>query len=113
MHDKTYGDSVGNGRGQLLWENVRASGVLFSGDFTHDQSSGKIDGSPEASSKSLYPNLSYNPDDTNQGKDSATHKNMLGLSARCDWAFSSSVTLTSITGLRNVRARYELVATRR
>jgi iron complex outermembrane receptor protein len=104
LHDKTYGDSVANGRGQLLWEASESFRVLFSGDLTHDQSSGKIVRLSGSLEPSLYPNLSYNPDDTNQGKDSATHKNILGLSARCDWGVSSSVTLTSITGLRNVRA---------
>jgi iron complex outermembrane recepter protein len=104
LDDKTYGDSVANGRGQLLWEASDSFRVLFSGDFTHDQSSGKIVRLSGNLEPSLYPNLSYNPDDTNQGKDSATHKNILGLSARCDWGVSSSVTLSSITGLRNVRA---------
>jgi len=102
LHDKTYGDSVANGRGQLLWEPLDSFRVLFSGDFTHDQSSGKIVRLSGSLEPSLYPNLSYRPDDTNQGKDSATHKNILGLSARCDWGASWG-TLTSITGLRNVR----------
>jgi iron complex outermembrane recepter protein len=101
LHDKTYGDSVGNGRGQLLWEPSDTFRVLFSGDFTHDQSSGKIVRLSGNLEPSLYPNLSYNPDDTNQGQNSGTHKNVLGLSARVDWD-NAWGTLTSITGLRRV-----------
>ena len=101
LHDKTFGDSVGSVRGQLLWEPSDSIRALISGDFTHDQSSGKIVRLSGSLEPSLYPNLSYNPDDTNQGKDSETRKNILGLSARVDWD-NSWGTLTSITGLRHV-----------
>jgi iron complex outermembrane receptor protein len=101
LHDKTFGDSVANGRGQLLWEPSDSIRVLLSGDFTHDQSSGKIVRLSGSLEPSLYPNLSYNPDETNQGKNSETRKNVLGLSARVDWDTAWG-TLTSITGLRRV-----------
>jgi iron complex outermembrane receptor protein len=101
LHDKTYGDAVGNGRGQLLWEPSDSTRVLLSGDFTHDQSSGKIVRLSGSLEPSLYPNLSYHPDDTNQGKNSETRKNVMGLSARVDWDATWG-TLTSITGLRRV-----------
>jgi iron complex outermembrane receptor protein len=101
LHDKTFGDSVANGRGQLLWEPSDSIRLLFSGDFTHDQSSGKIVRLSGSLEPSLYPNLSYNPDETNQGKNSETRKNILGLSARLDWD-NTWGTLTSITGLRRV-----------
>ena len=101
LHDKTYGDSVGNGRGQLLWEPSDDVRVLFSGDYTHDQSSGKIVRLSGNVEPSLYLNLTYDPDQTNQGQNSGTHKNVLGLSARLDWDASWG-TLTSITGLRRV-----------
>jgi iron complex outermembrane recepter protein len=101
LHDKTYGDSVGNGRGQLLWEPTDDLRVLFSGDYTHDQSSGKIVRLSGSLEPSLYPNLTYDPDQTNQGKNSETHKNILGLSARVDWDASWG-TVTSITGLRRL-----------
>jgi iron complex outermembrane receptor protein len=101
LHDKTYGDSVANGRGQLLWEPSDSFRVLFSGDFTHDQSSGKIVRLAGNLEPSLYPNLSYDPDQTNQGENSGTHKNVLGLSARVDWDTAWG-TVTSITGLRRV-----------
>jgi iron complex outermembrane receptor protein len=101
LHDKTFGDAVGNGRGQLLWEPSDSLTVLLSGDYTHDQSSGKIVRLSGNLEPSLFPNLSYNPDDTNQGKNSETRKNVMGLSARVDWNASWG-TLTSITGLRRV-----------
>jgi iron complex outermembrane recepter protein len=101
LHDKTFGDAVGNGRGQLLWEPSDSTRVLLSGDFTHDQSSGKIVRLSGSLEPSLYPNLSYNPDDTNQGENSETRKNITGLSARVDWDAAWG-TLTSITGLRRV-----------
>ena len=101
LHDKTFGDSVANGRGQLLWEPSDSFRMLFSGDFTHDQSSGKIVRVAGNLEPSLYPNLSYNPDDTNQGINSETRKNVLGLSARVDWDTAWG-TITSITGLRRV-----------
>jgi iron complex outermembrane receptor protein len=101
LHDKTFGDSVANGRGQLLWEPSDSIRVLLSGDFTHDQSSGKIVRLSGSLEPSFYPNLSYNPDETNQGKNSETRKNVLGLSARVDWDTTWG-TLTSITGLRRV-----------
>jgi iron complex outermembrane receptor protein len=101
LHDKTYGDSVGNGRGQLLWEASDDVRVLFSGDYTHDRSSGKIVRLSGSLEPSMYPNLTYDADQTNQGENSGTHKNILGLSARVDWDASWG-TLTSITGLRRV-----------
>ncbi|MDB6043068.1 MAG: TonB-dependent receptor [Gammaproteobacteria bacterium] len=101
LHDKTFGDAVGNGRGQLLWEPSDSLTVLLSGDYTHDQSSGKIVRLSGSLEPSLFPNLSYNPDATNQGKNSETRKNVMGLSARVDWNAAWG-TLTSITGLRHV-----------
>jgi iron complex outermembrane receptor protein len=102
LDDKTYGDSVINGRGQLLWLPAADVRVLFSADFTHDQSSGKIVRLSGNIEPSLYPNLSYSPDNTNQGENSNTHKNILGLSARVDWDAPWG-TLTSISGFRDVR----------
>jgi len=101
LHDKTFGDSVANGRGQLLWTPSDRLRVLLSGDFTHDQSSGKIVRLSGDLKPSSYPNLSYKPDETNQGKNSETHKNVLGLSAHVDWD-NDWGTLTSVTGMRRV-----------
>jgi iron complex outermembrane receptor protein len=102
LHDKTYGDAVGNLRGQLLWQAADDVKVLFSADYTHDQSSGKIVRLSGSIEPSLYPNLSYNPYDTNQGRNSDLGKNVLGVSGRMDWDMSWA-TLSSITGFRDVR----------
>src|SRR6267378_4068042 len=102
LHDKTYGDAIGNVRGELLWLPADDLKVSFSGDYTHDTSSGKIVRLSGSLEPSLYPNLSYNPENTNQGQNSDLRKNVLGLSARVDWDTSWG-TLSSITGLRDVR----------
>jgi iron complex outermembrane recepter protein len=102
LHDKTYGDAIGNIRGQLLWLPADDLKVSLSGDYTHDASSGKIVRLSGTLEPSLYPNLSYSPENTNQGQNSDVHKNVLGLSARVDWDTSWG-TFSSITGLRDVR----------
>jgi iron complex outermembrane recepter protein len=102
LHDKTYGDAIGNVRGQLLWLPADDLRVSFSADYTHDQSSGKIVQLSGSLEPSLYPNLSYSPENTNQGQNSDVHKNVLGSSARVDWDMPWG-TLSSITGLRDVR----------
>ncbi|MDB5976695.1 MAG: TonB-dependent receptor, partial [Nevskia sp.] len=101
LHDKTFGDSVGNGRGQLLWEPREDLKVLFSGDFTRDTSSGKVVQLSGNLQPSLYPKLSYSPNDTNQGLNSTSNRNVGGSSARVDWDLSWA-TLTSISGFRRV-----------
>jgi len=102
LGDKTFGDAIGDVRGQLLWQPSDSVRAVFSGDYTHDQSSGKIDQLSGSIEPSLYPNLSYGPYNTNQGQNSASRKNILGSSARVDWD-NDWGTLSSITGLRNVR----------
>jgi iron complex outermembrane recepter protein len=102
LDDKTYGDSVENFRGQLLWQPSDDLTALLSADFTHDQSSGTIAQLSGSLQPSLYPDLSYSPYSTNQGENSIGRKNILGLSARVDWSMPWA-TLTSITGFRNVR----------
>ena len=101
LHDKTYGDAVGSGRGQLLWEPRDDLKVLFSGDYTRDTSSGKVDQLAGNIEPSLYPDLSYSPKDTNQGLNSTSNKNVGGTSARADWDLSWG-TVTSISGFRRV-----------
>jgi iron complex outermembrane receptor protein len=101
LRNKTYGDGVGNVRGQLLWQPASDLKVLFSGDYTHDESSGKIVELSGNLAPALYPSLTFDPQQTNQGKNSTTRKNILGLSARADrdlvWG-----TVTSITGFRRL-----------
>jgi iron complex outermembrane receptor protein len=96
----TYGlDNLAQLRGS--WTGPLA-GHELAGKFTVDvKHRGKIVRVAGDIEPSLYPNLSYETDDTNQGKNSATHKNVLGLSARVDWDAAWG-TVTSITGLRRV-----------
>lgn len=107
LHDKTYGDNIGNVRGQLLWKPADDLKVLFSADYTHDRSSGKITELLGNVEPSLYPSLSYDPQSTNQGRNSDLHKNVLGASARVDWQRPWGL-VSSITGLRDVRVRTDL-----
>jgi len=101
LHDKTYGDAVGNGRGQLLWEPRDDLKVLFSGDFTHDLSTPKIVQLSGNVEPSQHPNLSYGSNDTNQGVNATGNSNVGGTSVRVEWD-TSWCTLTSIFGFRRV-----------
>jgi iron complex outermembrane receptor protein len=101
LHDKTYGDATGNGRGQLLWEPRTDLKVLISGDFTHDLSTPKIVQLSGNIEPSQHPNLSYGPNDTNQGINATGNSNVEGTSTRVEWD-TSWCTLTSISGFRRV-----------
>jgi iron complex outermembrane recepter protein len=102
LNDKTFGDTAGNVRGQLLWNPSDDLSILFSGDYTRDRSSGKIAQLSGSVEPSLYPNLSYGPYNTNQGVNSRDDKNVLGFSTRVDWNLSWG-SFTSVTGFRDVR----------
>ncbi len=101
LHDKTNGDAIGNGRGQLLWEPADDVKVLFSGDFTHDLSTPKIVQLAGNLQPSQYPNLSYAPNDTNQGVNATANNNITGTSTRVGWE-TPGFTLTSISGFRRI-----------
>ena len=101
LHDKTYGDTLGNGRGQLLWEPGGDLKVLFSGDFTHDLSTPKIVQLSGNIEPSQYPTLSFSSKDTNQGINATGNSNVEGSSIRAEWDKSWG-TLTSISGFRRV-----------
>src|SRR6266436_5711602 len=101
LHDKTYGNATGNGRGQLLWEPRNDLKVLIGGDFTHDLSTPKIVQLSGNIEPSQHPNLSYGPNDTNQGINATGNSNVEGTSARVEWD-TSWCTLTSISGFRRV-----------
>jgi iron complex outermembrane recepter protein len=101
LNDKTYGDAVGSGRGQLLWIPRGDLKVLFSGDFTHDLSTPKIVQLSGDVEPSLYPHLSYGANDTNQGTNATANSNVEGTSVRVEWS-QPSYTLTSISGFRRV-----------
>ncbi len=101
LHDKTYGDAVGNGRGQLLWEPADNVRVLVSGDYTHDLSTPKIVQLSGSLQPSQYPNLSYAANDTNQGVNATGNTNVAGTSTFVEWN-APGFTLTSISGFRRV-----------
>jgi len=101
LHDKTYGDATGNGRGQLLWEPRNDLKVLIGGDFTLDLSTPKIVQLSGNIEPSQHPNLSYGPNDTNQGINATGNSNVEGTTARVEWD-TSWCTLTSISGFRRV-----------
>ena len=101
LNDRTYGDAIGSGRGQLLWIPRGDLKVLFSGDFTHDLSTPKIVQLSGDVEPSLYPHLSYGANDTNQGTNATANSNAEGTSVRVEWS-QPSYTLTSISGFRRV-----------
>jgi iron complex outermembrane receptor protein len=101
LHDKTYGDAMGSGRGQLLWEPGADLKVLLSGDFTHDLSTPKIVQLSGNLEPSQYPRLSYGANDTNQGSNATANSNVEGTSLRVEWN-QPSYSLTSISGYRRV-----------
>jgi iron complex outermembrane receptor protein len=101
LHDKTYGENLGSLRGQLLWTPSSAVRVLFGGDYLDDTSAGKAQWLVGNFQPSLFPTLSYSPDDTNQGSNARTDKKVGGLLTHVDWQLPFA-TLTSITGYRKV-----------
>src|SRR6202030_690992 len=101
LHDKTYGENLGSFRGQLLWTPSAEVRVLFGGDYLDDTSPGKTQWLVGNFQPSLFPNLSYNPDNTNQGSNATTDKKVSGLLTHVDWELPVA-TLTSITGYRKV-----------
>jgi len=101
LHDKTYGENLGSLRAQLLWTPSSELRVIFGGDYLDDTSAGKVQWLVGNFQPSLFPTLSYSPDDTNQGSNSHTDKKVGGLLTHIDWQLPAA-TLTSITGYRKV-----------
>jgi len=101
LHDKTYGENLGSFRGQLLWTPSAEIRVLFGGDYLDDTSAGKTQWLVGNFQPSLFPALSYSPDNTNQGSNAHTDKKVGGLLTHVDWELPFA-TLTSITGYRKV-----------
>jgi iron complex outermembrane receptor protein len=101
LHDKTYGENLGSFRGQLLWTPSSEVHVLFGGDYLDDTSPGKTQWLVGNFQPSLFPTLSYSPDNTNQGSNARTEKKVGGLLTHVDWELPFA-TLTSITGYRKV-----------
>jgi iron complex outermembrane receptor protein len=63
LHDKTYGENLGSIRGQLLWRPSSDLRLLAGGDFLDDTSPGKTQWLVGNFQPSLFPTLSYSPDD--------------------------------------------------
>jgi iron complex outermembrane receptor protein len=63
LHDKTYGENLGSIRGQLLWTPSSDLRLLAGGDFLDDTSPGKTQWLVGNFQPSLFPTLSYSPDD--------------------------------------------------
>jgi iron complex outermembrane receptor protein len=101
LHDKTYGENLGSLRGQLLWTPTSDLRVLLGGDYLDDTSAGKTQWLVGNFQPSLFPTLSYSPDDTNQGSNAHTEKKVGGLLGHVDWELAFA-TLTSVTGYRKV-----------
>jgi len=101
LHDKTYGENLGSFRGQLLWTPGSEVRVLLGGDYLGDTSAGKTQWLVGNFQPSLFPTLSYSPDNTNQGSNAHTDKKVGGLLTHVDWELPFA-TLTSITGYRKV-----------
>jgi iron complex outermembrane receptor protein len=101
LHDQTYGENLGSLRGQLLWTPSSDVRVLFGGDYLDDTSAGKAQWLVGNFQPSLFPTLSYSPDDTNQGSNAHTSKKVGGLLTHLDWELPFA-TFTSITGYRKV-----------
>jgi iron complex outermembrane receptor protein len=68
LHDKTYGENLGSLRGQILWTPTSDLRVLLGGDYLDDTSPGKTQWLVGNFQPSLFPTLSYSPDDTNRGR---------------------------------------------
>jgi iron complex outermembrane receptor protein len=98
---KTDGDDEYDVRGQLLWEAAPDLEVLLGADFMRDNGGGYPSRVLANFTPALFPNLSYNPNTTNQGFNGFDHREIGGGMARVTWTNPYGV-LTSITGYRNV-----------
>src|SRR5882762_638626 len=85
LHDKTYGENLGSVRAQLLWTPFSDLRVLIGGDYLDDTSAGKTQWLVGNFQPSLFPTLSYSPDNTNQGSNARTDKKVGGLLTHIDW----------------------------
>src|SRR5258708_4874543 len=101
LHDKTYGDNLGSFRGQLLRTPGSDVRVLFGGDYLDDTSAGKTQWLVGNFQPSLFPTLSYSPDNTHQGSNAHTDKKVGGLLTHVDWELPFA-TMTSIPGYGKV-----------
>jgi iron complex outermembrane recepter protein len=101
LGDNTYGNRQGGLRGQLLWQPNDDLKVLFGAEFHRDTGSGKVAQLVGNFMPSIYPNITFNPYETNQGRNSQTDKTTGDALLRADWKLPWA-TITSITGYRHV-----------
>ena len=92
-------------RGQLLWNAAPNVAVLLGADYMRDNSGGYPSRLQANFRPALFPNLSYDPNQTNQGFNGVQHREMGGGLARVTWTNPIGV-LTSITGYRNVNDHF-------
>jgi iron complex outermembrane recepter protein len=93
--------SAGSGRAQLLWTPSDALKALFGVDFARDTSPYKSTQLIGNFQPSLLPQLSYSPDDTNEGIKGRGNARNGGAFVRIDYD-NLLGTLTSITGYRDI-----------
>ena len=92
-------------RGQLLWNAAADIQVLLGADYMKDNSGGYPSRLQANFRPALFPNLSYDPNTTNQGFNGVQHREIGGGLARVTWTNPVGV-LTSITGYRNVNDHF-------
>jgi iron complex outermembrane recepter protein len=92
-------------RGQLLWKASSDLEVLVGADYMRDNSGGYPSRLQANFKPALFPNLSYDPNQTNQGFNGVQHREIGGALARVTWTNPIGV-LTSITGYRNVNDHF-------
>jgi iron complex outermembrane receptor protein len=92
-------------RGQLLWKAAPDLEVLVGADYMRDNSGGYPSRLQANFKPALFPNLSYDPNQTNQGFNGVQHREIGGALARMTWTNPIGV-LTSITGYRNVNDHF-------
>jgi iron complex outermembrane receptor protein len=92
-------------RSQLLWNAAADIQVLLGADYMKDNSGGYPSRLQANFKPALFPNLSYDPNTTNQGFNGVQHREIGGGLARVTWTNPVGV-LTSITGYRNVNDHF-------
>jgi iron complex outermembrane recepter protein len=101
---KALSTSTGGGRVQLLWTPDADLKILFGADYNKDSSPYKSTQLIGNFQPSLFPPLSYSPNNTNEGIRGTGDAKDRGAFARVDYATPIG-TWTSITGFRDIDDR--------
>jgi len=101
LHDHTPDTHDGAVRGQLLWEPGQNWRILFGIEYRNDTSSPRVTQIIANFQPSLFPSLSYNPNDTNQAINATGRQRSGNAIAKIEYDASFG-TLTSISGYRHV-----------